>query len=328
MKALVTGATGFIGSHLVDQLLEAGHQVHALVRNPKSPRWIDPSRVFLHEGDLLNPESLVEAARGMDVIFHLAAAIRARSNAEYDAINTQGSRAVVDAVTRAAAGRDTPPRLVYLSSLAAGGPPAGDAPITAEDPPHPISAYGRTKLAGETALVEAAGPVPWMAFRAPPVYGPRDKDFFKVIKALRLRVMPVLGSGNQKIPMIHVTDLVRAMIAGAESTLSGRIYYVTDGDLRTSRGIFEAMAKALDVTPLAIPVPMGVVRAVGRIGQLWTDMTGTPVLLNRDKVRELGARSWACDDAPIRAELGYRPTLDLDAGLADAVRWYRAEGWL
>jgi nucleoside-diphosphate-sugar epimerase len=332
MKALVTGASGFIGGHLVGKLLERGHEVHALVRKTSRLDAFDRSAVTLHEGDLTRPETVKDAVQGMDVVFHLAAALRARTKADYQATNADGTRAVVDAVKASAEMRDgiARPRLVYLSSLAAGGPSYDGVPVSADRRPQPISDYGRTKLAGENIIrerLEGTG-LPWLILRPPPVYGPRDKDVFNLFKIVKSGLLPLVGRGDQKVPMIHVDDLVTATALAGESTVSGRVYYVTDGDLRSFREVLEAMARALGVTPVRVSVPPGIVSVVGSLGQIFSDLTGIPVIVNRDKVAEMMAPHWCCDNEPIVRDLGFTPRFRLDAGLADAVAWYRANKWL
>lgn len=329
MIALVTGASGFIGRHLTEKLLARGHEVRGLVRDPARMGGFEHPRLTLVTGDLTRPESLVEAARGVNAIFHLAAALRARTDHDYEAINARGTRAVVQALQAAAAtGPNRAPRLVYVSSLAAGGPAPEGRPVRADDPPHPISMYGRTKLAGEAVIREEIGNLPWTILRPPAVYGPRERDVLLVFKLVHRGFMPLIGSGRQPLPMIHVADLVEAIALAGEKAASGTTWYVTDGDLRDYRGVMEALARALGVRPLRVHVPLWIVSLAGAIGQFLYDVTGRPMIVNRDKARELRAPSWACDADPIRRELGFQPRFDLDQGLADTVRWYRENGWL
>jgi nucleoside-diphosphate-sugar epimerase len=323
VRALVTGATGFIGSHLVDVLLGRGHEVVALVRDPR--RLHDPhrERLTLAVGDLTRPETIDAATRGVDVVFHLAAAVRARTDADYEAVNARGTNAVLEA-----ARRNGVRRLVYVSSLAAGGPSLDGRPLTGDDPPRPISSYGKTKLAGETLITEATGAPPWVILRPPPVYGPRDRDLYVVLRTIDRGLLPILGSGTQPIPMVHVADLALATALAGEAAVANRTYYVTDGAHYTFREVLEAMARALGRKPVRVPVPMWAIRAGGAIGQALYDWTGRPMVLNSDKVKELEAPGWLCDPEPAFCDLGFRPTYDLDAGLAHTVEWYRKEGWL
>lgn len=325
MKALVTGATGFIGGHLVDRLLEQGHEVTALVRDPSrlGQRASDP-RVTVKKGDLTAPESLIDSARDVDVVYHLAAALRARSDADYDAINARGTEAVVAAV------RDAPkhPKLIYVSSLAAGGPSPGDSVLSGEEEPHPISRYGKTKLAGETIIRRAMGDQPWLILRPPPVYGPREKDMFLLFSTVNRGLMPLPGNGGQVLPMLHVADLVEALIRGGERPITGKTWYITDGELYPFRDIMRAIAEALGKNPLRIHVPFWVLGISGSVGQWIYDTTGRPMAINNDKVIEINAPAWRCDATPAFRGLEFTPRFNLSDGIRDTVRWYREKGWL
>lgn len=323
MRALVTGATGFIGSHLVDVLLARGHEVVALVRDATRLKGRSDPKLAVAIGDLTRPDSIASAARGTDVVFHLAAALRARSDADYEAVNAEGTRAVLDAARATGV-----QRIVYVSSLAAGGPSFEGRPLTGDDPPRPISSYGRTKLAGETLIRNAPDAPPWIILRPPPVYGPRDRDLFVVLRTINRGLLPILGSGTQLIPMVHVADLALATALAGEADIENRVYYITDRSHYTFRDVLEAMARALGKNPLRVRVPLWAIRAGGAVGQALYDWTGRPMVLNNDKVRELEAPGWLCDSEPAFRDLGFRPRYDLESGLAHTVAWYRAEGWL
>ena len=325
MRALVTGATGFIGSHLVDHLLDRGHEVIALVRDPaRLGLCATHPKVTVRKGDLTAPESLIDAARDADVVYHLAAALRARSDADYDAINAKGTEAVVAAV-RAAPGR---PKLVYVSSLAAGGPSPGMSVLSGEETPNPISRYGRTKLAGETIIRREMGEQPWLILRPPPVYGPREKDMFLLFSTVNRGLMPLPGDGSQVLPMLHVTDLAEALIKGGELPVTGHTWYITDGGLYPFRDLMRAIATALGKRPLRLSVPFWVLAISGSLGQLIYDTTGRPMAINNDKVIEIVAPAWRCDATPAFRGLEFTPRFSLAAGLADTARWYRENGWL
>lgn len=330
MKALVTGASGFIGGHVITRLLARGHEVHALVRPTSRLEGFDPARVTLHQGDVTDAVAVAAAMHGMEVVFHFAALIKARDDAQYEAVNMGGTRHVVAALAGAAPGA----RLVYCSSLAAGGPMQKGRPISANDRPQPISAYGRTKLAGETLIRAAMGEFGWTILRPPPVYGPRDRDVFLLFKTLKRGLMPYPGTGAQPLPMVHVEDLAHATVLAGERTAAdggpppGRIYYVTDGDLRTFRGVLETIAKVLEVRPLRVGTPVAVMEVLGVLSQAWGRVTGQAVLLTPDKIAEVKAAGWACDDAPVRHELGYKERYRLEAGLRQTAEWYRSKGWL
>jgi nucleoside-diphosphate-sugar epimerase len=321
----VTGATGFIGGHLVEALLERGHDVIALVRDPARLGALrDHPRVTAVTGDITKADTLGPAVRDADVVFHLAAALRARSDADYDAINTRGT----EAVARAVAAAPSRPKLVYVSSLAAGGPSPGDSVLVGTETPRPISSYGRTKLAGETVIREILADRPWLIFRPPPVYGPRDKDIFLLFRAVNRGVLPIPGDGSQVLPMLHVADLAEALVMAGMSDASGHTWYLTDGGLYPFRDVLSALARALNRKPLRLNVPMWMIRIGGSVGQWLYDTTGRPMALNDDKVIEIEAPAWRCDPTPAFRALNFAPRWKLEDGLAQTARWYRENGWL
>lgn len=325
MKVLVTGASGFIGGHLVARLLERGHDVHALVRRSSRLDGFDPARVTLHFGDVTDAAALAAAARGSDALYHFAALIRARNAAEYDAVNFGGTRNAAAALVGAAAGA----RLVYCSSLAAGGPMPEGRPVRADDPPRPISAYGRTKLKGEEIVRERLGATGWTILRPPPVYGPRDRETLTLFRAMKRGLMPFPGDGSQIVPMVHAEDVaLAAVLAGERPESSGRVYYVTDGEPRSFRGVLETMAEVMGVRPFRLGTPVPLLELLGFVSEAWGSLSGRAVLLTRDKIAEIKAPGWACDDTPLREELGFRPRYGLAEGLAMTARWYRDAGWL
>ncbi len=212
MKALVTGATGFVGSHLVEALRRRGDEVTALVRSLKKAEALRPLAVRVIQGDLDDIVALSKAVEGQDVIYHVAGVISALSEAEFMASNRGGTRNLVEAAKVSGAR----PRFILVSSMAAGGPSPRGRPLKGEEPPKPVTRYGRSKLAAER-VVEASD-LPWTIVRPPMVYGPRDREVLKVFRLARLGLGPVFGDGTQELSAVHGADLAAALIAAATTT--------------------------------------------------------------------------------------------------------------
>ena len=324
MNILITGATGFVGGHLADQLLARGDRVTALVRSPERARRLADLGVSLIQGDLADHQALTRAATGQDAVCHVAALTGAVDEAEFLAANRDGTANVVRAIEAAAPHA----RLVYVSSMAAGGPAQRGVPKTADTPDRPVTMYGRSKLAGELVVREAK--VPWLILRPPTVYGPRDSENLLVLfKAARWGVVPVFGDGSMEISAVHVVDLADA-IARATSAVGveGKVFYVNHPEIATTRALVEMIGETQGRTVRILPLPEAVARgALGAIGA-GAALLRRKTILRYDKANEFYQEAWTADPAPFMAAAGWSPSFDLRRGLADTAHWYREAGWL
>lgn len=329
MKAFVTGGTGFVGSHLVEELLERGYEVRCLVRS--DPKWLDGLPVETVRGDLFDAEALREGMRGVDVVHHVAGLTRAETQEALDRANVDGTLNVLDAVREAAPDVGA---VVVTSSLAAVGPSPVVAgrprPLTEADPLRPITRYGRSKEKMEAAVQEHYRDLPVTIVRPPPVYGPREADIFTIIKAAaKQRVFPIVGEGHiPQLSLVHVRDLVRGLadLAEAEAT-AGETYFVSSEAHYSWNEVRDAVLGALGRGALKVNVPRPFVGVVGMAAETVGKALGTYPPLNREKAREAKA-AWLCSPAKARRDVGYRQTVPLDEGMRETVAWYRAQGWL
>ncbi len=325
MKVLVTGATGFVGSHLIDTLLARGHDVTALVRSPARAAPLAARGVRLVTGDLAARDALRDATADQQAVIHAAAVTGAPDEATFLAANRDGTANVVEAAVRAGSVE----RLVLVSSGAAGGPAAKGAPRTGHEPDRPVTMYGRSKLAAEAVLRDAA--VPWTILRPPAVYGPRDLDgFLPVFRAARrLGLAPVFGDGTQELSLVHAADLAAACLAAASAPMAvGRTYYVNHPDVVTSAELARAVGRAVGREVRVFPLPTWVARSAMAVSGRWAALTGKKTILQGDKVNEFLEPAWTGDPAAFVADTGWRPTRDLASGLAETAEWYRGAGLL
>ncbi len=334
--ALVTGGTGFIGSHLVETLIRRGSPVRCLVRSPERTQLLRELGAEIVVGDLDRPDSLDEATRGASVVYHLAGCTKSLSESEMFRVNEAGC----EAVARACAGQLHPPRLVVVSSVAASGPAARGQIRVEGDPPAPVSIYGRSKLAGEEAAERYSSQVPTTIVRPGIVFGPRDPAFVKMFRTIRLiRFHPSPGLSPPPLSYIHVADLVEILLRAAErgtrlpahkngSPALGR-YFAVMGEYPSYAELGRLVRPMLSrpfapVIPLASPLAWcvaGVSEAVGKL-------RGRPQDVSFDKLREALAGSWACSTAAASRDLGFSPPKPLGARLKETVDWYAREGWL
>ncbi len=324
MKVLVTGGTGFVGSHLVEALVGVGHDVRCLVRNPTCLRWLAGSRAEIVEGDCTVPDSLPRAVAGVERVFHLAGATWAASAAEFHRHNADATRNLLVAAAAAAVAR-----FLLVSSQAAAGPAMTARPVSETDPARPITPYGDSKLAAERHAFRYRDRLAVTIVRPSAVYGPRDRAFLPYFRLVRRGFLVEFGPGERTVSLCHVSDLVRGLIQAADSqSASGSVYFVADSEPYPWRRVESEICAALGVDAKRVVVPEWLLRSGGALGQAYSAITRRGVLLNRARVAEIVAKRWACDTSRARRELGFTPNMTLHDGLRQAVRWYEQQQWI
>ncbi|HYC78304.1 MAG TPA: NAD-dependent epimerase/dehydratase family protein [Planctomycetota bacterium] len=323
---LVTGASGFIGSHVTRAARDAGWRVVALVRPTTERAGRASFEGETRAGDLRDEKSLERALEGVDAVVHLAGLTRAKSRKEFFDANAGGVARLVRAARR------TAPRLkrfVYVSSLAAGGPSLDGRPVREDDPPRPVSDYGRSKLAGEEELRREAGELPWTIVRPPIVYGPEERDLFEIFKAARGGFVPVVGSGAERYSILHGEDLARLLVStlGRERG-AGKIYYAAEPDTYTHRELIGHCAAAVGATPRLLPVPRWLACVVAAGGSAVAPFRRRPPLITLGKLPEVLAPGWTCDASAAARDFDFAPRYRLPEGARATADWYREKGWL
>jgi nucleoside-diphosphate-sugar epimerase len=333
---LVTGASGFIGRHLVQRMIERGWRVSCLVRATSRIDELRSAGAQLITGDVTDRAG---AERALDVsqagiVFHLAGLVKALRTDDFARVNAGG----VESVASACADRADPPVLVVVSSLAAAGPCAVGRPRVESDSPTPVSAYGRSKLAGEQAAAKYAAGVPISIVRPPIVFGPGDRgtlEMFRPIARWGIHVVP--GRGECRYSLIHVADLVEGLLLAAErgerlhpSGPPGQgVYFLAADDDPTYAELGTAMATALGkqrATVLHVPRPL--MRLFGLCGDAMGRICRRPGWVNSDKIAEALAGSWTCSSVKARTHLDWSPAAALAERQRETAQWYRQAGWL
>lgn len=335
-RVLVTGATGFIGRNLVERLVKDGERVVCLLHRRGKEGYFAPLEVEHFRGDLLVPGALDPILSQVDTVYHLGGATLVLTPEEYVRGNGEGTRLLAQACARL----DHPPRLVFVSSLAAAGPALGNQPLTEESPASPVSDYGRSKLAAEQHLRAVADRVSITIVRPPCVFGPWDPLTLVLFQGIRLGVNFNAGMNDFRLAWIHVADLVEGLIeasrngerlpAVAEDAPPGHgIYFMAMDEMPTLREASELAARAMNRRLRAfIYLPEFVCRFLAKINGRLAQIAGKPRLMNPDKIAEGLAGSWMCAADKAKRELGFSCRIHLDEGLRLLAEWYRGQGWL
>ncbi len=324
LKALVTGGTGFIGSHLVDALLREGWDVRCLVRKTSPLQFVPQEKVELVKGDLEDGNSLREGLVGVDHVFHLAGRIKGPDRESYFRANREGTKNLLEA---ARAVRPSLRSFIYVSSLSAAGPSPDGHPLTEDEEPRPVSFYGESKLAAEREVTRFSDVCPVVIIRPAAVYGPRDGETLRLIRLARrgFRVRPC-REGNF-LSTVHVSDLTDALIRAARKAPGRKaVYFIGDGAVYSLSKTFDTLFEIMGRKPAAIDLPWGLIKTGARLGARLFPRSSAAFYL--DKIKEMGNKYWVCDSSRAQKELGFAPRFDLTSGLKNTISWYREEGWL
>jgi dihydroflavonol-4-reductase len=325
-RVLVTGATGFVGAALVDELQRRGALVTCLVRPSSDTRALAESGARVVTASLPGPDPALPAlVAGHDVVYHVAGATKAL---DYEAF-VRANAVVTDELCAAClAARPAPRRLVLMSSLGAVGPAAPGAILTEAQEPRPVTDYGRSKLEGERRALAYADRMTVVIVRPTGIYGPRDRALLPLLRLARRGIVPVMGRRDQVVNLSHVDDVVQAtLLAGTRPVGSGEVFHVGDVLGYSLEEVGGILCGLFGRRARFLPVPRAVLWTAALGAEVGMRLTGRPVLFGRQKLPELRA-SWVLDVSRARERLGYEPRWALAAGLAATVSWYQARGWL
>jgi nucleoside-diphosphate-sugar epimerase len=328
LRILLTGASGFLGSHIAEQLDQQGADVRALVRPTSDTRFLEGlEHVTLLSGAMSDDASLLAATEGVDGIIHAAGLVKAKKPADFHRTNAEGTANLLHAVKRNTPGIE---RFVLVSSLAVMGPSEDGRPVSSGAAPNPVTHYGSSKLAAEQAAQSEADSLPITIIRPPMIYGPRDREILPFFKSVQLGVLPLTGSPSSFLSAIFAADCAAACIKALEAKVpSGSTFFVEDGRLETLGGLVTHIENALGRRAwLRVPVPRLLMYGAALGSELYGRITGRAVMLTRDKLNELLAPHWVCDSSEAQAALGWRPHVSFDEGTRITGAWYRQNGWL
>ena len=331
---LITGASGFIGSFIVEEAVRRGYDTWAGMRSSSSKRYLKDEAIRFIDLDYAHVEILKEqlqqhvAKHGrFTYIVHCAGVTKCKDKADFEHVNYLHTKQFVEVLREL---NIVPEVFVYLSSLSIFGPIHEDtyAPITEVDVPKPNTAYGVSKLKAEYFL-QGLGDFPYVILRPTGVYGPREKDYFLMAKSIKAHTDFSVGYKRQDITFVYVKDVVQAVFLSLEKKVLRRSYFLSDGEVYQSRTFSDYIIEELgNPWVLRIKSPLWVLKVVSMIAETWAKLWNTTSTLNTDKYEIMKQRNWRCDITPAEKELGYKPQYQLRQGVHETITWYKEEGWL
>lgn len=323
MKALLTGGTGFIGSHLAELLSDKSAEIFALVRDPHNLKWLKGLNIHLLEGDLLSIPSLPS---DIDYVFHVAGLTNSSDVADYYTVNQQGTASLFKSLHDQ---KILPKKIICLSSLAAVGPSFDGTPVQESDVPHPITPYGKSKLRGEAEALKFKEVYPVVILRAPAVFGPRDKDFLQYFKWIKRGALPAIGSKQRYMSLCYVKDLIRALyLCSQEELESGEIFNIGNQNPCSYDEFGELVGQAMGkkLKKVKIPIPIGYLVAL--IADIAGRINKKPSILNLGKFKQMRQRGWIADMKKAKEKLSFQPQYSLQDAIQETLNWYLKHNWL
>ncbi|MDO9391436.1 MAG: NAD-dependent epimerase/dehydratase family protein [bacterium] len=325
--ALLTGATGFIGSHLAGSLLNRGFRVRALVRPSSDLRWIKGLDIEFVSGSLQDNSFLEQAASGADYIFHLAGAVKAKDPKDFYLHNTRATMNLAKAALTKAPGLK---RFLFASSQAAAGPAEClERPVCERDECRPLSDYGRSKLQAERELMDLSGKLPVTIVRPPSVYGPRDTEVLAYFKWVNRGLALLPGFGTRHAHLIYVKDLVEGMLLAAASQSSpGKTYFLAEDRSYSWDEIAETIAGCLNKKILKLHLPLQLAHLSAIFNEAGAYAQNRPAMVTRQKVREMSQRYWTVSSQSAKEDFDFQCRYGLAQGIAETAKWYKEQGWI
>lgn len=326
MKVLVTGGTGFIGSHLVERLIHEGHQVCCVAKDRLNSVFLESLGIEIVLGDLNNGMDLETILDGVECIYHLAGVTRARLNKEYYEGNYLTTKNFIHVCARSC---NRLKRFVYVSSQAAAGPSLDGRPITEEGPYHPVSHYGKSKMLAEKEVLRYSDKMPVTIVRPSAVYGPRDQELLQYILLIKKSLQLLIGFRKKWLNLVYVDDLVSGLLlAGERLQAVGESFFIGSEFSCTTEEMGRTIASTLNCRPIRIRIPHLAVFSIAAISENISKLTGKKIFFNLQKAKESVQTSWIFSIEKAKTRLGFSPRFSLSEGIKKTYLWYSKNGWL
>lgn len=326
MEILITGATGFVGSHVADRLIEQGHSVRALTRSSSSLKWLKDKQLQTVQGNMLDVESLREAVEGVDAVIHIAGVTTAKDKNGYFEGNQIATRGLLEATRRYNPGIK---HFIHASSQTAVGPSLDGEPVTEITPPHPITTYGMSKRAAEEECERARQHFPITILRLAAVYGPRDTAILTFFQTVHKRLKPLIGFSDKYVNLVHVDDVVQSFERSLLNPKAlNETYMIGSEEQYTWKHVSNLTSQILERAGITVRLPHSLVYGVAAVSELFNMFKSKPSVLNWEKGKDIVQAHWTCSVEKAKADLEYRQSVSLEEGIRKTTEWYRKEQWL
>lgn len=324
--SVVTGASGFVGSNLVDKLLAEGHHVKCILRKSSSRRWLEGKPVEIIDCGLFDKEALKNVLKDADYLFHVAGVVKSKKEEGYYKGNVETTRVLLDVLCEV---NPNIKRVIITSSLTVCGPSLNGVPCNEETPERPITTYGRSKLAQEQLAKKYMDKLPITIIRPPAVFGPRDTEIYLVFKTYKYGLMTLIGFNKKELSLVHVDDLVHGIYLAAKSEKAiSQTYFISAEEINTWIQVSGFMAKALGRKALNVHLPHWLVYTVAAFAQFFAMFSSQAATFNLEKARDFVQKAWTCDVSKAKNDLGFKQSISIEQAMIDTVKWYREMKWL
>jgi nucleoside-diphosphate-sugar epimerase len=324
--AVVTGANGFVGSHLVDYLLAKNFETRCVVRKSSNLRWLEGKNIILFDCGLFDKEGLRRAFKDANYIFHVAGVVKAKNESGYFRGNVDATKVLLEVAEEF---KESIKKFVIVSSQTVSGPSSNGKPVNEESECKPLTTYARSKLEQEKVTLSHKDIFPVTICRAPAIYGERDTEIFIYFQVFNKGLTTMIGFGKKELSLLHVADLVEGLyLAAISEKANGEIYFISSEEYYTWYEVGEITSKVLNKKAFRIRLPHFIVFIVAAFAQFFAMFSSKPATLNIEKAKDLTQRYWTCDTSKAIRDLGYRQKVSIEEGIKRTCDWYKEMNWI
>jgi len=324
--AAVTGANGFVGSHLVDYLLGKNFEIRCIVRKSSNLQWLEGKNVKIYDCGLFDKDGIREAFRDVNYIFHVAGVVKAKDEGGYLIGNVEASRVLLEVASEE---KNSIKKFIVVSSQTVSGPALDGKPVTEEMKPNPLTTYARSKLKQEEIALGYKDVFPVTICRGPAIYGERDTEIFIYFQLFNKGLTTMIGFDKKELSLLHVSDLAEGLyLAAISDKANGQIYFISSEKFYTWNEVGNITSKVLNKKAFRIRIPHFIVFTIAAFAQFFAMFSSKPATLNIEKAKDLTQRYWICDTSKAMREIGYRQKVSVEEGIKRTCEWYKQMKWI